>query len=331
MNISIQFANPLMFILLAAVPLLLLLRRRKTQVGTVRFSSVAFALQAPASFRLRAAGLLNVLRALTLVLIVVALARPQIGRTSELIPAEGIDIALAVDVSYSMAETDMAARRSRLQVAKDVVQDFIANRKNDRIGLVAFASEAVTVSPMTLDYDALLDLMKTVDHSKLPEGTAVGHGLSTAVNLLRDSRAPSRAVILLTDGENNSGTVDPLKAAHIAELIGVKVYTIGVGGAANFPRQRAPGGPGRQLAPAIGVDEQTLTKIAEMTGAAYFRATDLDTLAKVYAQIEQLEKSRVGGQRYAVLDEMAPWLLLPAIGLGLLEVMLATTVFRRFP
>lgn len=330
---TLEFAHPYLLLLLGIVPLLALRRRRLArQVGSMRFSSIAIALQAPVSPRVRFAGIPGFLRLLALLLVVVALARPQLGRISDAIPAEGIDIVLAVDVSYSMADTDMAARKSRLQVAKDVIHEFVAGRKNDRVGLVAFGREAVTASPLTLDYQALTELLKGVDHGKLPEGTAIGHGLSTSVNLLRESRARSRIVVLLTDGQNNSGEIDPLKAARLAQLLGIKVYTIGVGGAVTFPGQRNPSGSGRQsMAPLFGVDEETLRRVSDTTAASYFRATDPDTLRKVYEQIEQLEKSQVGRQRYATLDELAPWLLLPALGLALIEVALATTVFRRFP
>ncbi|MBI4497932.1 MAG: VWA domain-containing protein [Chloroflexi bacterium] len=329
---SVQFANPTFLLLLAALALLAWRRRRLTrQVGSIRFSAVTFAADLPTSRRIRLHGALGALRFLALALVVVALARPQLGRSSELVPAEGIDIVVAFDVSYSMAAQDMASQ-SRFQVAKDIIQEFVTNRKKDRVGLVIFAGDAVTHSPLTLDYQAVVGILHTIDlDSQLPAGTAIGHGIANSVNLLRDSRAKSRVVVLLTDGQNNSGQVDPLKAARVAELLGVKVYTIGVGGAANFPGPRSPGGPGRQLRAADVVDEDMLKKVSESTGAAYFRATDPTTLRQVYEQIEQLEKSQVGSLRYATLDELAPWLLLAALGLVVVEAALTATAFRRLP
>jgi Ca-activated chloride channel homolog len=196
--------------------------------------------------------------------------------------------------------------------------------------LVAFGREGAAYSPLTLDYSALRDILKTVDHGKLPEGTAIGHGVATSVNLLRDSRAKSRAVVLLTDGQNNSGEIDPIKAANLAKLLGIRVYTIGVGGKANFPGQfgRLPG----QTLPVFGgVDEDSLRRISESTGAAYFRATDPDALRNVYDQIEKLEKSQVGGMKYAVLDEIGPYLLALALSVLVLEIVLRNSVYRRIP
>lgn len=324
---TLQIASPLLLVLLLVLPLMWIVRRRLTRrQGAVRISSIVSATGLPRSARLRTRWLPELLRAAALAVLILGLARPQIGRSSELITSEGIDIVLSVDVSYSMAEQDMTASRTRLQVAKDVIRDFLTGRKNDRIGLVAFGREGAAYSPLTLDYNALREIVKTVDHGKLPEGTAIGNGLATSVNLLRDSRAKSRAVVLLTDGQNNSGEIDPLRAANMAQLLGIRVYTIGVGGASNFP-----GAPGRGRTTPVfgGVDEESMRRISESTGAAYFRATDPSALRQVYDQIERLEKSQVGGMKYAVLDEMGPYLLLGALGLLVLELALRHSVYRR--
>ncbi|MCX6020848.1 MAG: VWA domain-containing protein [Chloroflexi bacterium] len=326
---SLEIASPLLLLLLLALPLLALRQARLARRWpAIRFPSLSGALRLPQSLRLRTRRLPDLLRVLALGLLILAVARPQIGRTSELVNSEGIDLVLAVDVSYSMAEADMTAQRSRLAVARDVIRDFLANRKNDRIALVAFGREGAAYSPLTLDYNALRDIVKTIDHGKLPEGTAIGHGLATSVNLLRDSRAKSRAVVLLTDGQNNSGDIDPQRAATMAKLLGIRVYTIGVGGLANFP---GVPGRGRTLPIFGGVDEESLRSISESTGAAYFRATDPDALRNVYDQIERLEKSQVGGLRYATLDELGPYLLVFGLALLAFEIARRTTVYRRIP
>lgn len=325
---TLQFASPLLLVLLVVLPLMWVVRRRlMRRQGAIRMSSIVPAAGLPKSARLRTRWLPELLRAAALVLLIVALARPQVGRSSELITSEGIDIVLAVDVSYSMAEQDMAAARTRLQVAKDVIREFLEGRKNDRVGLVAFGRDGAAYSPLTLDYNALREIVHTVDHGKLPEGTAIGNGLATSVNLLRDSRAKSRAVVLLTDGQNNSGEIDPMQAANMAKLLGIRVYTIGVGGAANFPGTFGRPAGARQVFGSV--DEDSMRKISESTGAAYFRATDPNTLKNVYEQIERLEKSQVGGMKFAVLDEMGPYLLLGALGLLVMEIALRNSVYRR--
>lgn len=339
---NFQFAAPLILLLLFLVPVLFLLRRRLTlkQAG-LRFSSVAITARLPRTARLRTAWLPDLLRALALVVIILALARPQLGREGSRNTAEGIDIVLALDVSYSMSEQDMRGR-TRLDVAKQIADEFVAGRQNDRVGLVVFAGDAVTRTPLTLDYAAVREYLQQLTlggrppagSGDLPGGTAVGHGLSNAVNLLRDSRAKSRVVVLLTDGQSNAGEIDPIKSAQMAQLLGVKVYTIGVGGVNNFPAAQGAGGAGRrpsEYARTDVVDEETLSRMAAMAGGAYFRAMDADALRKVYEQIERLEKTEIGARTFIVTQELAPYLLAAALALVLSEVVLRATVYRRIP
>lgn len=328
---TVQLASPYFLLLLLLVPLLFWSQRRdpERKRPSLRFPSLVVAGRVAPSLRLRYGKLLPLLRYLGLALLIVGLARPQGGRASEIVPAQGIDIALALDVSFSMAERDLGAK-SRLGLAKEVVQEFIAGRENDRVGLVVFAQESAILSPMTLDHPTLAQLLEKADHGKLPEGTAIGMGLANSVNLLRDSRAKSRIVILLTDGQNNAGEVLPRQAAQMAALLGIKVYTIGVGRPSSV---RGGGRVGDRFPPlATGsVDEETLRHISETTGGAYFLATDKETLRSIYQLIGQLEKSELGKKRFAALEEWSHYLLLSSWLLLFVEAVVSNTIFRRLP
>lgn len=266
------------------------------------------------------------LRAVALLLLVIGLARPTISRAAEDIPGQGIDIALAVDVSYSMSATDLGAK-NRLETAKQVIREFVAARAGDRIGLVAFGSEAIMVSPLTVDYPLLLKLVDELGFGRLPEGTAIGNGLATAVNLLREGKGKSRVVILLTDGQNNSGDVQPDAAAQMAKVLNMRAYTIGVGAAPPTGR----GGPGRPQLPTTSIDEPLLRSVSEATGASYFRAVDESTLKQIYEMIALLEKTDTGQQRYVELMDLRGYALLLAVALLLAETALRTTWLRRVP
>lgn len=311
------------WLLVAALALLPLvvwhLRSRPQREGRVRFSTLGVLAQLPVSPRVRWRPVVDVLRVLALLLVVVALARPAVTRTAEASPRAGIDLVLAIDTSYSMSERDLGPR-SRLETAKDVIQEFVSNRTGDRIGLVAFAGEAVGVSPLTQDYPLLLGLVEDVDHGRLPEGTAIGNGLATAVNLVREGQGKSRVVILLTDGQSNAGDIRPDTAAQLAQTLNVRVYTVGVGSA-------PAGGGGRRFGG--GIDEETLQRIADATGGAYFRATDERALAEIYQTIDQLEKTELGTQREVQVQDLSGYALLLAALFLALEVVLASTVFRR--
>lgn len=285
----------------------------------------------------RARRVLPVLRLLALGLLVVAFARPQHVEKEEEIRTEGIDIMLCLDISGSMQAEDFKPR-NRLHVAKSVVADFLNLARNDRIGLVVFAGQAFTQCPLTLDYDVLRGLLERVEIGMIEDGTAIGTALANAVNRLKDSEAKSKVVILLTDGENNSGQIDPVTAAKVAEAIGVRVYTIGVGkkGGAPIPVQHPVYGkiyarnPDGSLL-LTRIDEESLTSIADITGGQYFRATDAEALAKIYAQILELERTKFQVKQFERANEHFRWAAVPALALLLLELGLAYTRLRVLP
>ncbi|MFQ5879318.1 MAG: VWA domain-containing protein [Dehalococcoidia bacterium] len=321
-----QFANPYLLWLLALVPLLALWqwrRQRRERPPSLPLSTLAPLQEVRPSWRVRLRPALFVLRLAAVALVVVAAARPQQGRVEETIEAEGVDIALALDVSRSMVDSRLG-ERSSLEVAKEVASEFVLGLKNDRVGLVVFQGDSRLLSPLTLDREAVAEMIRRTVNGILPEGTAIGLAMSDAVNLVRESRAKSRAIILVTDGENNQHDIEPLAAARIAEALKVRVYTVGVIGTS----PSVPFTPRRQQ---ISVDEEALKEIARLTDARYYRATDADTLSDIYQNIGQLEKSRVGEERFAAYDELAAYFLGPAFGLLLLEVGLASTVLRRAP
>jgi Ca-activated chloride channel family protein len=326
MNVgSLQFASPWLLVLLLLVPVLAVyLRRRRPPLAVVRFAAVGRLQGIPPGWRVRRRWLAAGLRLLALVLVILALARPQRGRASAEIPSTGIDMALVLDVSGSMSANKLGTG-SRLDVAKQVLNDFIRDREGDRMGLVAFRSRSLMLSPLTLDKEALHDAINLISESYPPstllnDGTAIGLGLGEALNMLRESRAKSRIVILLTDGANNVPDVPPLQAARLAQTLQVRVYTIGV----LEPPQR-----GQRTA--SDIDEQSLQEIANTTGGKYYRATSAETLRQIYQEISNLEKSNVGVERFTVFDELAPYLLAAAFALLLGEVGLSYLVFRRIP
>lgn len=315
-----KFANPYMLWLAAlVVPMVLYYLWRELKGGaSVKVSSTSALATAPRTMRYYARHLPLVLRCLVVVLVAVALARPQSDENVSKTTVDGIDIVLALDVSGTMMAADF--QPNRLAVAKDVAAKFIADRPNDRMGLVIFAGESYTQSPITTDKAALQTLLSRVDFGIIEDGTAIGMGLATAVNRLRESDAKSKVVILLTDGVNNTGQVSPLAAADIAAEYGVKVYTVGVGkrGTAPFP-VRDMWGRTQYVQQRVEIDEQALTDIAAKTGGEYFRATDSSTLYDIYERINQLEKSKVETDNYVKHNELfAPYLLL-ALGLLMVE------------
>ena len=328
-----RFAQPyFLVLLLALLPVFFwYVRTRRNNEPRLVFSTLAVAGRLRPSLRQLLRPSLDVIRGLTLALLVVSLAQPSISRAAEVTPGEGIDIVLALDESLSMSDRDLGPK-NRLDTAKDVIREFMSNRKNDRVGLVAFASEAVTVSPLTTDYPLLLQLLDGVSFGRLPEGTAIGQGLATAVNVLRDSRAKSRVIILLTDGQNNAGDISPADAAHMAELLRIRTYTVGVGAATPPPPpQRGPRSAPSGSGSSPSIDEQTLRQISETTGGSYFRAVDQTTLKQIYELIGRLEKTESGEQRYVNILDLSGYLLLAAIAFLSLETALRTTWFRRVP
>ena len=277
------------------------------------------------SLRLRLMPWVSALRFLALALVIIAAARPQIADAREVIRGEGVDIAIVLDISGSMGQTDFAPHR--LAAAKQIIAEFIEERQYDRIGLVVFSQEAFIQSPPTLDHDVLLRLLSDVhlaDQLGIEDGTAIGSGMATAANMLKDSDSESRLVTLLTDGVNNSGQLDPITVATAAEALDIKLYTIGVG-------TIQPGEPGTGAVEESPLDEETLQEIAVITNAKYYRATDAEGLRDIYTEINALEKSEVEVLIFTRYREALGWFLAPALLLILLEVLLSRTVLRRIP
>jgi len=267
--------------------------------------------------------------------ILLALARPQFPMEQSKIKTEGIDIVLLVDVSTSMLAEDFeldGRRVNRLEVAKDVVKDFIDGRPNDRIGIVAFAGRAYTVCPLTLDHNWLLQNLDRVKIAMVEDGTAVGSGIASALNRVKDANAKSKVIILLTDGVNNAGKISPITAAEAAKTLGIKVYAIGAGtdGLAPYPVRDFFGNTVYQPIK-IEIDEATLKKIAQETNAKYFRATDTESLKHIYREIDKLEKTAIEEKGYVEYKELFPMFLIPGLILLLLEVLLTNTFLRRIP
>jgi Ca-activated chloride channel homolog len=269
------------------------------------------------------------LRTIAIVVLIVALARPQSTSQGENVYTEGIDIALLLDISGSMLAEDF--QPNRIQAAKEVALRFVDGRAHDRIGLVVFAGQSFTQCPMTLDYRVLKNLLRQVKPGMVEDGTAIGMAIAQGVNRLKDSKAKSRVMILLTDGVNNRGEIDPVTAAQIAQTYDLRIYTIGVGtvGEAPYPVQ-TPWGIRYQNIP-VDVDEKTLQKIAELTGGQYFRATSTRALQQIYDEIDELEKTRIEVTTYRSVAELFyPWAAL-GLGLLLLEVALRGTYLRKGP
>jgi Ca-activated chloride channel family protein len=328
-----RFAAPWFLLLLALVPALVWrhLAGRARRGPSLRFSAVA-GLGRSAGYRVLAGrhGLFA-LRMLVLVLITVALARPQFGSRFEEIVTEGIDIMLALDVSTSMKAEDFRPL-NRLHVAKEVATQFVEGRRNDRIGMVVFAARSLTQCPLTLDYGVLLSLLDGIDFGMIEDGTAIGMGIGTCLARLRESEAKSKIIILLTDGINNRGQIDPITAAHMARTLGVKIYTIGAGtkGTAPYPVDEGIFGT-RYVQIPVELDEETLTEVARITGGLYFRATDAERLEEIYQEISEMEKTRIESREYVEYSERFRWAAIPALLLLVAEATLAGTILRKIP
>ena len=330
----LRFAHPWLLLALAAVPLLVWVEVR---LASRRRPSVAFpdaiAVAAVAGRSAAWKGYAKLAtRAALIALLVVALARPQSGSGSESVLTEGIDILLVVDVSGSMRTEDWQPT-NRLEVAKGVVADFIAGRTTDRIGMVVFAAQAFTQCPLTLDYNVLQDLLKTVRVGMIDENsTAIGMAIATGANRLRESEAKSRIMILLTDGRNNAGEVDPLTAARAAKALGIKIYTIAAGTPKGGPMPVDDPVWGRRYVNApTEIDEGTLREIASVTGGRYFRAKTEGMLAEVYEEIGELEKTKIEVKHYTTYTELAPRFMIAGLVLLLAALAAEATVLRGIP
>jgi Ca-activated chloride channel family protein len=324
---GIEFANPVVLWLLILVPLTIawyIWRNNRLQ-GALRMSTVTGFLKVKSKYTyLRHYGI--VLRSLALIALIIALARPQSALSWQNSTTEGIDIIISMDISGSMLSEDL--KPNRLEAGKEIAMDFIKDRPEDRIGLVVFSGESFTQCPLTIDHDVLINLFKDVKNGMIADGTAIGMGLATAVNRLKDSEAKSKVIILLTDGSNTTGSIPPITAAEIAKQMNVRVYTVGVGtkGFAPMPVQ-TPFGIQYQRVP-VTIDEPTLTKIAKLTGGQYFRATNNEKLKAIYQQIDKLEKAKIAVTQYRKKTERFLPFALIALSLLLLEFALRNTLFR---
>ncbi len=330
---TLRLADP--WLLLSAIGcvlvLLMHLRAARKARASWRYPSVGLLARAGRTLVARMAWLPLALRLLAIALLAVGLARPQGGHDEEEVLSRGVDIVLVLDNSTSMAAEDFRPR-NRLAVAKEAVAAFIGGRRSDRLGLVVFAGSGYTACPLTLDYDVLLEILAATELAQRDEGTAIGMGLAVALNRLRDSDAKSRVVVLLTDGRNNRGAIDPSTAASLAASLGVRVYTVGVGarGEAPFPVQDPILGK-RYVYLRADIDEDTLRGIAEETGGRYFRATDRESLHSVLREIDSLEQTEIRVRHYTQFSELFPWLLGPGLVLLVVEWALGSTRFRRVP
>lgn len=317
---EITFEAPWAFALLALVVLALVLevRRERARPAGMLFPSLGLLPASRVSWRVRLRWLLFPVRVVGASALVTALAAPVVIQASYDVPAEGIDIVVALDTSSSMTAPDFGGGQTRIVAAKKVIHDFLGGLRNDRSGVVIFSAEGMVLSPLTLDHAAVQRLMQPVEAGRpLRDGTAIGTGLATALNLLRPSTASSKVVVLLTDGVNNAGELQPLDAAQIAKLLGVRVYTIGAVPLASRGQ--------------VDVDEALMRRMSELSGGQYYRASDEAALRNIYREIEALEKARVGTRGYVeTSDATLPFIALGAV-LLVLELLLAATVFRRTP
>ena len=328
---NIVFAYPHYLYLLLVLPLIGLwywYRQRKDYAMLQVSSTDSFELGKKTARQYLYFGL-YVLRILAIGLLIIALARPQSSSRSKNISIEGIDIVMALDVSGSMLAMDL--KPDRLEAAKEVASEFISGRPDDRFGLVIFSGEAFTQCPLTTDHSVIKNLFKEVKSGMIEDGTAIGDGLATAINRLKDSKAVSKVIILLTDGVNNMGSLDPLSAAEIAKVYGIRIYTIGIGteGTAPYPVQ-TPFGVQTQYV-TVQIDEDLLTKVANMTDGKYFRATSNKKLREIYREIDKMEKSKIDVTEFKHKSEEFFIFAFIALVLLIFEMLLRYTVFRKMP
>ncbi|RMH80605.1 MAG: VWA domain-containing protein [Calditrichaeota bacterium] len=329
-----RFADPEYLLLLLLLPLLVLYywRRGARIRGQMKYSTLRHVKRIPASLRQIGYRYLYWLRIATLALLILGLARPQSGTRQQEVITEGIDIMLVLDVSSSMLAEDFKPK-NRIEAAKAVAAEFISGRRNDPIGLVIFAGEAFTQCPLTLDYGVLLQILEKVQVAPREwDGTAIGNGIATAVARLKNGKAKSKVIILLTDGENNAGEIDPITAAQVAQTFDIRIYTIGAGtrGTAMYPFDDPIFG--RQYRPVrVEIDEELLTRIAEITGGRYFRATDTAKLRRIYQEIGELEKTKIEVKEFTRYTELFVYYAGFGLLLLILEVVLRNTAFRKLP
>jgi Ca-activated chloride channel homolog len=339
-----RFAQPWVLCALVLVPLLWLWLGKRRDAAAIGYSSLRLFQGLGKRHGGREGWFSHLLMSASLVFLIMALARPQSGQSFTKVRASGIDILLVLDVSSSMLAEDFSIgnqRTNRITAVKAVTKDFIEDRKNDRMGIIAFGGKPFLVSPMTLDHDWLLkNLQERVQISFEIDGTAIGSAISSAANRLKDRESKSRIIVLLTDGTNNAGPLQPTTAAEAAEALDIRIYTIGAGtrGIAPFPQFNRNGQQRRDMfgKPMYGrvqveFDEETLKEIASMTGGKYFRATNTDSLEAIYDEINRLEKTEAEVDQYEQFDEWFMYLLAPGSILALLHLLLRYTLWRRLP
>src|SRR6202451_4427164 len=331
-----RFLQPDWFWALTLLPLVVLWRGRRGPVAPVEYSDVSLARDVARRTRSRVGGVVWLLPILGAALMIVGLARPQRAHSRTEVTANGIDIVLGLDVSGSMQALDFLVdgrRVNRIEVVKSVVSRFIEERPNDRIGLIAFAAAPYLVSPLTLDHDWLQQNLERVNTPAAnDDGTAIGSAIAAGVNRLRTTSAKSKIMVLLTDGMNNTGKISPIAAAEAAKAMGVKIYTIGVGvrGMAPIP-VRDQAGNVHLIMDKVDVDEKTLQTVAAETGGTFYRATDTDSLQKIYEQINRLETTAQTVQKFEHYEELFSWALIPSVAMFGFGLLLQHTRFRRLP
>lgn len=329
---DIQFANPSLLWLLLLIPAYWLYYwlSLKSQYPQITFSSLQPIKNSSRTFKEYLIHLPIAVRSAAIFLLIVAIARPQTTMSKEKISTQGIDIVLAIDISSSMLARDFSP--NRLKAATKVAKEFIEGRPNDRIGLVVFAGESFTQCPITTDHNVLFDALSGLESGLIEDGTAIGMGLATAADRLKDSESKSKVVILLTDGENNEGVIDPKTAAEIASSLNIRVYTIGVGteGTAPYPMKDRTGRTRLQNVK-VTIDEELLKYIADLTGVSYYRATNDGKLKEIFSEIDRLEKNRIEISSFKRYTEEFYPLALAAFGLLIIEQLLNLLIVKRLP
>ena len=327
----ITFANPWCLLLLLIIPAIIAyyIYNRKRLTAEIRFSSTKVFQEMPKNYKHYLRYLPLALHMLALAALTIAIARPQKSDSWSNQTTEGIDIVMSVDISSSMLAEDL--KPNRLRAAKKVATEFISSRRNDNIGLVVFAGESFTQCPLTINHAELINLLNGIESGMIEDGTAIGSGLATAVNRIKDSKAKSKVIILLTDGSNNRGQIAPSTAGEIAKSFGIRVYTIGVGtrGMAPYPFQTPYGVQYQDVE--VDIDEESLKNIAETTGGEYFRATDTKSLSSIYREIDKLEKTKIEVKEFSKKEELYHWFVLVLVVCLIGEITLRNTVFKSIP
>ena len=332
---TFSFAHPWVLWFLLLLPLLALLRGRWGGTPGILFSSTSLVLAVGKKRRSKAGAMLASLVLAAMALLIIALARPQFGRTLEHVTASGVDIMLALDVSGSMIAEDYtigSSRANRIDVVKKVTQQFIEARPNDRIGIIAFAGRPYLVSPLTLDHDWLIRNLDRVKIGLVEDGTAIGSGLASAVARLKDRDSKTKIIVLLTDGANNAGKVQPLTAAEAGRALGIKIYSIGAGSNGPVPvPMKDPFGRTVYQKVVFDFDEKLLEQIAKIGEGKYFRAADTRSMDATFREIDRLEKTKIEVEKTAEYRDLFPWLLFPALLLLAAEAVLSRTLWSRLP